>query len=107
MRSPGGDGELDVVGSEESDTVVVADVPAGLHDVSETVGASSNLLEVIAPARVVVDEPWGGLRTNGPVWVLVVEEELSDGHVGRDVWDGAIGGDEFLDNWLGRHDDTG
>ena len=106
MRSPGGDGEFDVVGSEESDTVVVADVPAGLHDVGETVGASSDLLEVVAPARVVVDEPWGGLGANGPVWVLIVKEELSDGHVCGDVWDGAIGGDEFLDGLL-RHDDYG
>lgn len=55
---------------------------------------------MIAPARVVVNEPWGGLRTNGPIWMLVVEEELSDGHVGGDVWEGAIGRDEFLDNWL-------
>ena len=107
VRSPGGDGEFDVVGSEESDTVVVADVPAGLHDVGETVSASSDLLEVVAPPRVVVNEPWGGLRANGPVGVLVVEEELSDGHIGGDMWDGAIGGDEFLNNWLGRHDGTG
>ena len=55
---PGGDGEFDVVGGEESDTVVVADVPAGFHDVGESVGAGSDLLEVIAPARVVVNEPW-------------------------------------------------
>ena len=96
-----------MVGSKESDTVVVADVPAGLHDVGETVGAGPDLLEVVAPARVVVDEPWGGLRANGPVGVLVVEEELSDGHVCGDVRDSAIGGDEFLDNLLGRHDDTG
>ena len=107
VRSPGGDGELDVVRGEESDTVVVADVPASFHDVSETVGASSDLLEVVAPARVVVNEPWGGLWTDGPIGVLVVEEELSESHVGGDVWDGAIGGDEFLDDWLGSHDNTG
>ena len=106
VRSPGGDGELDMVGSEESDTVVVTDVPAGLHDIGETVGASSDLLEVVGPTRIVIDEPWGGLGADGPVGVLVVEEELSDGHVGGDVWDGAIRGYEFLDNWLGRHDDT-
>ena len=107
VRSPGGNREFDVVWGEESDTVVVADVPAGLHDVGESVGAGSDLLEVVAPARVVVNEPWGGLGANGPVGVLVVKEELSDGHVGGDVWDGAIGGNKFLDNWLGRHGDTG
>jgi len=106
VSSPGGDGKLYMIGSEESDTVVVADVPAGLHDVSKTVGTSSDLLEVVAPARVIVNEPWGGLRTNGPVGMLVVEEELSDGHVGGDVWDGAIRGDKFLDGLL-RHDDYG
>ena len=104
VRSPGGDGELDVVGSKESDTIVVADVPAGLHDVGKTVGASSDLLEVVGPACVVVDEPWSGLRANGPVGVLVIEEELSDGHVCGDVWDSAIRGDEFLDGLL-RHGD--
>ena len=106
VRSPGGDGELDVIGSEESDTVVVADVPAGPHDVGKTVGASPDLFEVVAPARVVVNEPWGVLRTNGPIGVLVVEGELSDGHVGGDMWDGAIRGDELLDGLL-RHDDYG
>ena len=32
VRSPGGGGELDVVGSEESNAVIVADVPASLRD---------------------------------------------------------------------------
>ena len=50
VRSPGGDGELDVVGSEEGDTVVVADVAAGLHDVGEAVSASPDLFEMVAPA---------------------------------------------------------
>ena len=112
VRSPGGDGEFDVVGSKECDAVVVTDVPAGLHDVGETVGASPDLLEVVVPARVVVDEPWGGLGTYRPVGVLVVEEKLSDGHVGGDVWNGAIRGDEFLDGLrildsMQRHDDYG
>lgn len=104
MRSPGGDGELDVVGGEESDTVVVSDVPAGLHDVGEAVGASSNLLEMVAPARVVVDKPWGIVRADRPVEVVIVKEELGNGHVGGNVWDGSIAGDEFLDGLL-RHDD--
>ena len=41
VRSPGGDRELGVVGIEESDTVDITDIPAGLHDVSKTVGPSS------------------------------------------------------------------
>ena len=104
--SPSGDGKLDVVGSEESDTVVVADVPAGLHDIGKTVGTGSNLLKMIAPASVVVDEPWGGVRADGPVGVVIVKEKLCNGHVGGHVWDGAIGGDVFLDGLL-RHDDYG
>ena len=56
VRSPGADRELEMVGSEEGDTVVIADAPAGLHNVGETVGASSDLLEMVAPARVVVNE---------------------------------------------------
>ena len=106
VRSPGGDRKFDMVGSEESDTVVVTDVPACLHDVGETVGTSPNLLEVVAPARIAIDEPWGCLRANGPVGVLIVKEELGDSHVGGNVWDSAIGGDEFLDG-LPRHDDYG
>ena len=106
MRSPGGNGELDVVWGEESDTVVVTDVPASFHDVGESVGSSSNLLEVVTPTRVVVNEPRGGLRTNRPIWVVEVEEKLGNSHVGGNVWDGAIGGDEFLDDFL-RHNDYG
>lgn len=41
VRSPGGDRELCVVGSEESDTVAVTDIPADLRDVSKTAGLSS------------------------------------------------------------------
>ena len=81
MRSPGGDGELDVVGGEERDTVAVADIPAGFHDVGDSVGASSDLLEVVTPTRIVVNEPRHGFGANRPVWVLIVEEELSDSHV--------------------------
>lgn len=106
VRSPGGDWELDVVGSEESDTVVVADVPAGFHDVGESVGASSDFLEVVAPICVVVNEPRGGLKANRPVWVVIVEEELGNSHVGGNVWDSAVGGDEFPDALL-RHGDYG
>lgn len=95
-----------MIGSEEGDTVVVVDIPTGLHDVGEGVGASPYLLEVVAPAGIIVDEQWGGLRTNGLVGVLVVEEELGKSHVGGNVRDGAIGGDEFLDRFL-RHDDYG
>ena len=106
VRSPGSDREFNVVGSKKCDTVVVPDVPAGFHDVGKSVGASSNLLEVVAPARVVVNKPRGGLGADGPIRVLVIEEKLSDCHVGGDVWNGAIGGDEFLDGLL-RHDDYG
>ena len=35
------------------------------------------------------------------------KEELGDGHVGGNVWGGAIGRDEFLDNWLRRHNIVG
>lgn len=89
--SPGGDRELDVVGSEESGAVVVTDVPVGLHDVGETVGANSDLLEALTSVRV-VNEPWGSLRANGHVGLLTVEEELGGSHVDGDVWNGVIGG---------------
>lgn len=102
MRGPGSDRELDVVGSEESDTVAIPDVPAGFHDVSERVGTSSDLLKVVTPARLVVNQPWRSLGANRSVWVMIVEEELGNGHVGGNVRDSAVGGDEFLDGLL-RH----
>ena len=103
VRSPGGDGEFDMVRSEESDTVIVADVPAGFHDIGKSVGASSDFLKMVAPSRVVVDEPWRGLRANRPIRVVIIEEELGNGHVGGNVRDRAIGGDKFLDGCLGGH----
>ena len=53
---------------------------------------------MVAPVSVVGGEPWDAPRANGPAGMVVVEEELSDGHVGGNVWDGVVGGDEFLDN---------
>ena len=106
VSSPGSDGELHMVRSEESDAVAIAYIPASLHNVRKSVGASSDLLAAVALACVVVNEPWGGLRTHRTVWVLIIEEELGNGHVGGNVWDSANGGDEFLDGFL-RHDDYG
>ena len=59
--------------------------PAGLLDIGETIGTSSGLLEMVAPARVVVNRSQGGLKANGPFWILIVEEELGDGRVGGSV----------------------
>lgn len=100
--SPGGDGELDVVGSEENDTVVT-DVPVSVHDIGETVGAIQissrwRLLSVSSSMN------HGAVRANGHVGVLIV---LGDSYICGNAWNGVIGRDKFPDNWLRRHDDTG
>ena len=107
VRSPGGDRELDMIWGEKSDAVVVADIPAGFHDICESIGASLNLLEEVAPTRVIVNEPRRVRSANRPIGVVVVEEELSNGQIGGNVWDGAIGGDKFLDKLRGRHANAG
>lgn len=82
VRSPGSDGGLDVIGMKEATQSLLPMFPAGLRDVGKTAGASSDLLEMVAPARVIVNKSRSGLEENGPVWMLIVEEELGDGHVG-------------------------
>lgn len=44
---------------------------------------------MVAPAGVVVNEPWEGLRANGSVGVLIIKGELNNSHVGGNMWGGA------------------